>query len=204
MVKVLGRPGSGEVLWTGPLERLGAQAVSAIKITASSVETTPRIVSIPLLQLPAIIVLMNYYGNLIQDTEAIQSLLADVHRVAVLGIKTQQQADQPAFYVPSYLAGAGLDIVPVAAYYPEVTSILGRRVYRKLADVPGDIDLVDVFRRSQDIPPHVEDILAKRPRIVWFQSGIRNDASARQLAEAGLKVVQDRCLMVEYRQFKVA
>jgi hypothetical protein len=74
-------------------------------------------------------------------------------------------------------------------------------VYRKLADVPGDIDLVDVFRRSQDIPPHVEDIVAKRPRIVWFQSGIRNDESAKQLAEAGIKVVQDRCLMVEYRRF---
>jgi predicted CoA-binding protein len=59
--------------------------------------------------------------------------------------------------------------------------------------------MVNVFRRSQDIPPHVEDIIAKRPRSVWFQSGIRNDRAAEQLARAGIKVVQDRCLMVEHR-----
>src|SRR5881397_235115 len=134
---------------------------------------------------------MDYYANLIGNTEGIQALLADVRRVAVLGIKTEQQSDQPAFYVPNYLAGAGLDIIPVPVYYPAVTSILGRPVYRRLADVPGDLDVVYVFRRSQDIPPHVEDILAKRPRIVWFQSGIRNDEAAKQLAEAGIKVVQD-------------
>lgn len=143
---------------------------------------------------------MDYYENLIEDTDKIRALLGDVRRVAVLGIKTEQQADQPAFYVPSYLATAGLEIVPVPVYYPEVTVILGRPVYRKLADIPGEIDLVDVFRRSQDIPPHIEDILAKKPQIVWFQSGIRNEAAAQQLAEAGIKVVQDRCLMVEYRR----
>jgi predicted CoA-binding protein len=66
-------------------------------------------------------------------------------------------------------------------------------------DVPGAIDLVDVFRRSEDIPQHVEDILAKQPKAVWFQSGIRNDAVAETLAQAGIQVVQSRCLMVDYR-----
>ena len=80
-----------------------------------------------------------------------------------------------------------------------MTEILGQKVYRKVADVPGPIDMVNVFRRSEDIPPHVEDILAARPRSVWFQSGIRNDAAAERLARAGIKVVQDRCLMVEHR-----
>ena len=98
-----------------------------------------------------------------------------------------------------YLANAGLEVVPVPVYYPEVTEILGRKVYRKLADVPGSIDMVNVFRRSEDIPPHVEDILAAKPKSVWFQSGIRHDGAAERLARAGIKVVQDLCLMVEHR-----
>jgi predicted CoA-binding protein len=68
-----------------------------------------------------------------------------------------------------------------------------------LVDIPGEIDLVDVFRRAEDIGAHVEDILAKQPRAVWFQSGIRHDEIAERLARAGIKVVQDRCLMVEHR-----
>jgi hypothetical protein len=75
--------------------------------------------------------------------------------------------------------------------------LFGSPAYRSLASIPGDIDLVDVFRRPQSIPPHVDDILAKRPRAVWFQSGIRNDEVAERLAREGICVVQDRCLMVE-------
>ena len=137
--------------------------------------------------------------NLVETQEGIDALLKDTRRVAVLGIKTEAQADQAAFYVANYLAGAGLDVVPVPVYYPDVTSILGKAVYRRLADVPGDIDLVDVFRRPGDIDAHVDDILAKKPRAVWFQLGIRNDAAAEKLARAGIKVVQDRCLMVDHR-----
>jgi len=94
----------------------------------------------------------------------------------------------------------GLDVVPVPVYYPEVTQILEQPVYRKLVDIPGEIDLVDVFRRPQDIAAHVDDILAKRPAAVWFQQGIRNEEAAERLARAGIKVVQDRCLMVEHRR----
>ena len=110
------------------------------------------------------------------------------------------QADQPAFYVPSYLLRAGFEIVPVPVYYPEVTMILGTKVYRRLSEIPDEIDLVDVFRRSHDIGAHLSDILAKKPKAVWFQSGIRNDSVAEELAKAGIKVVQDRCLMVEHRR----
>src|SRR5919197_53519 len=139
--------------------------------------------------------------NLVETGQAIRELLGATRRVAVLGMKTEAQSYQPAFYVPRYLVSAGLEVVPVPVYYPEVTHILGLRVYRKLSDVPGEVDMVDVFRRAQDIPPHLEDILAKRPRSVWFQSGIRNAAAAERLARAGIKVVQDRCLMVEHRSF---
>jgi hypothetical protein len=102
--------------------------------------------------------------------------------------------------VPAYLARAGFEVIPVPVYYPEVTEILGRRVYRRLNDIPEAIDLVNVFRRSHDINGHILDILAKKPQAVWFQSGIRNDDAAEKLAEAGIKVVQDRCLMVEHRR----
>jgi predicted CoA-binding protein len=139
--------------------------------------------------------------HLIRSAEGIDALLARVRRIAVLGIKTEAQSDQPAFYVAEYLIQAGLDVVPVPVYYPDVTTILGRPVFRRLADVPGDVDLVDVFRRSKDLAAHLEDILAKRPRAVWLQLGIANDAFAERLAGEGIDVVQDRCLMVEHRRF---
>ena len=145
---------------------------------------------------------MSWKENLLDSDEEIKELLTATRRIAVLGIKTERQAGQPAFYVPSYLASAGFDIIPVPVYYPDVTEILGQKVFRKLADIPGDVDLVNVFRRSEDIPPHLEDILAKNPRAVWFQSGIRNDQAAQKLAMAGIKVVQDRCLMVDHRWMK--
>jgi uncharacterized protein len=144
---------------------------------------------------------MNWQENIIDDDQGIKTLLGETRRIAVLGIKTEAQSFQPAFYVPQYMAHRGFEIIPVPVYYPEATEILGQKVYRKLADVPGEIDLVNVFRRSVDVPPHVEDILAKKPKAVWLQSGIRHDAAARQLAENGIKVVQDRCLMVEHRTF---
>ncbi len=138
--------------------------------------------------------------NLISSDDGIRALLARTRRVAVLGIKTEAQAGQPAYDVPAYLARAGLEIVPVPVYYPEAKEILGRKVYRKVADVPGEVDIVDVFRRPSDVPGHVDDIVRKKPRAVWMQAGIRNDAAAEALAKAGILVVQDRCLMVEWRR----
>ncbi len=137
--------------------------------------------------------------NLVDDDAGIRAILEECRRVAVLGIKTEEQAYQPAFYVPQYLASAGFEVIPVPVYYPNVREILGQKVYRKLVDVPGEIDLVDVFRRSQDVAGHLGDLLAKKPKAVWLQSGIRNDAVAEALAREGIRVVQDRCLMVEHR-----
>jgi predicted CoA-binding protein len=141
----------------------------------------------------------NWQENLIDSSAEIRELVLGSRRIAVLGIKTERQGNQPAFYVPKYLNDAGLEVIPVPVYYPEATEILGKKVYRRLLDIPGEVDLVDVFRRSQDIDGHVTDILAKKPKAVWFQSGIRNDRAAESLAKAAIKVVQDRCLMVEHR-----
>jgi uncharacterized protein len=134
----------------------------------------------------------------IESDEGIREVVKRSRRIAVLGIKTEEQAGQPAFDVAQYLVDAGLEVVPVPVYYPEAKAILGRPVYRRLQDIPGDIDLVDVFRRPADLEKHLEDMLAKRPKAVWFQLGIRNDAVADKLAAAGIDVVQDRCLLVEH------
>lgn len=136
--------------------------------------------------------------HLLESDNAIQDLLQTSRRIAVLGMKIEPS--RPARYVPAYAMSAGYEIVPVPVYYPDVTEILGQQVYRKVADVPGEVDIVNVFRRPSDIPPHVDDIIAKKPRAVWFQMGIRNDAAAEKLAKAGIDVVQDRCLMVELRR----
>jgi predicted CoA-binding protein len=142
---------------------------------------------------------MDWKDHLIEDRAQIRRLIMNTHRIAVLGIKTEAQAAQPSVYVPQYLLRAGFEIIPVPVYYPEITEIFGTPVYRRLVDVPGEIDLVDVFRRPHDIESHMDDILSKKPKAVWFQSGIRNDSAAETLARAGIQVVQDRCLMVEHR-----
>jgi uncharacterized protein len=133
--------------------------------------------------------------HLREDDESIDRLLAETRRIAVLGIKIESA--QPAFYVPEYAQQAGYEIVPVPVYYPDAREILGEKVYRSVAEIPGAVDMVNVFRRPRDIPAHLEDILAKRPKSVWFQLGIRNDEAAERLARAGIDVVQDRCLLVE-------
>jgi predicted CoA-binding protein len=139
--------------------------------------------------------------NLLEDDARIGELVRSSRRVAVLGAKTEKHADQAAFYVPRFLVERGVDVVPVPVYYPEVTEILGRKVYRKVSEVPGTLDIVDVFRKPSDVPGHLEDLLGKKPRAVWLQLGIRNDAAAEALARAGIQVVQDRCLMVEWRRY---
>jgi uncharacterized protein len=140
----------------------------------------------------------NWRAHLLEAPGQIKQLLENTRRIAVLGIKPDPQ--QPAYYVPEHAQQAGYEIVPVPVYYKDLTEMHGHKVYRKLIDIPGDIDMVNVFRRPVDIPPHVDDIIAKKPKSVWFQLGIRNDEAAERLARAGIDVVQDHCLLVELRR----
>jgi hypothetical protein len=135
--------------------------------------------------------------HLVDDDAGIGRVIADARRIAVLGIKTDPA--QAAYYVPAFAQRAGRTIVPVPVYYPDATEILGEPVYRSVSAIPGDVDMVDVFRRPKDVLQHVDDIIAKKPKSVWLQLGIRNDEAAERLARAGIDVVQDRCLMVEMR-----
>lgn len=140
-------------------------------------------------------------ARLLEDEADIATLVNGLKRVAVLGIKTEAHRGQPAFYVAEYVQRAGIEVVPVPVYYPDVTEILGQPVYRTIAAIPGELDLVDVFRRPQDIDQHLEDLIAKHPRAVWFQLGIRNELAAERLLAAGIDVVQDRCLLVDHRRY---
>ena len=140
-------------------------------------------------------------ARVIEDEASVSALVKSLKRVAVLGMKPESRGGEAGFYVPEYLKEEGLEIIPVPTYYPDVTSILGLPVVRKLTDVPGPVDLVDVFRKPNDIPAHVPDLIALKPRAVWFQLGIRNAEAAAQLVAAGIDVVQNRCLLVDHRRY---
>ena len=134
---------------------------------------------------------------IVDDPKSISEILKATKRIAVLGI--QLEPERPAHYVPKYVLERGYEIIPVPVYYPEVTEILGQKVYRTVADVPPPVDMVNVFRRPKDLMAHFDDILAAKPKYVWLQQGIRDDAFAEKLSAAGITVVQDRCLLLELR-----
>lgn len=137
---------------------------------------------------------------LLETSREIDELLSRVRRIAVLGMKPASRASEPAFYVPAFARARGFEIVPVPVRYPDEREILGDRAYPTLRDVPGEIDLVNVFRRPADVPAHLPELLEKRPKAVWMQLGIRHDETAAALVAAGIDVVMDRCLLVELRR----
>lgn len=143
---------------------------------------------------------MSYEKLIVEDPALIGEIAATARRVVVLGIKPESLEDQPAHYVPKYLHDHGVEIIPVPVYYPDVKEILGLPVVRALDEVGPPIDVVCVFRRSDDVAEHVQDLIELAPQTVWMQSGIRNASAARALAAAGIQVVQDACMMVEHRR----
>jgi hypothetical protein len=138
-------------------------------------------------------------ANLVDDDASLRRILREARTVAVLGAKAQPS--EPAHYVPAYLAREGYRVLPVN---PTLAGrrILGQAVVSTLADLPGPVDVIDVFRRPEYLPGHATEVLALawRPAVVWFQLGIRHDGAAERLARAGIRVVQDRCMMPEHRR----
>ena len=137
--------------------------------------------------------------NLVGDDAGLTRNFREARTVAVLGAKAQPS--EPAHYVPAYLAREGYRVLPVNPTLAG-TQILGEPVVPTLADLAGPVDVIDVFRRPEYLPGHAAEILKLpwRPAVVWFQLGIRNDAAAERLARAGIRVVQDRCMMPEHRR----
>ncbi len=127
--------------------------------------------------------------------DELRELLAGMRTVAVVGIKAGDRDD--AFRVPRYMQAHGYRIIPVN---PKLDRVLGELAVPSVAEIREPVDLVNLFRDSRHVPGHVDEILALStlPRTVWMQLGIRHDAQARRLAQAGVAVVQDRCLMVEH------
>jgi predicted CoA-binding protein len=127
------------------------------------------------------------------DDTTIRTLLERVRRIAVVGLSPKAYRD--SHRVARYLLEHGYDVVPV---YPREEEILGQRVYRRVQDVPGPVDLVDVFRRSESLPAVIDDVLAAAAGGLWLQLGCIDEAGARRARDAGLTAVMDRCLMVEH------
>lgn len=129
------------------------------------------------------------------DDAELGELLRSIRSIAVVGIKSGD-ADE-AFRVPRYLQEHGYRIVPVS---PKLETVLGEQAYAALAELPRGVDLVNLFRAPAHLPGHVDEILAlpRRPRAVWMQLGIAHPESAARLRDAGMAVVEDRCIMVEH------
>ena len=128
----------------------------------------------------------------------VEAILRGSRTIAVLGARNRQSA--AGHYVPAYLHAHGYRVFPVNPGSVGQTW-WGEPVRATLAEIPTAVDLVDVFRRAEAIPSHVEDILAMRPlpRVVWFQLGIVNDDAARLLEARGIQVVQNRCTLADHR-----
>lgn len=129
------------------------------------------------------------------STEEIAQIVKNAKTIAVVGISSNP--DKASYRVAHYLQGVGFEIIPVN---PTLTEWNGLRAYANLKDVPGTIDIVDIFRRPEDVPPVIDDAIAKNAKTVWMQLGIVNNAAADKARAAGLKVVMDRCLLVEHQK----
>lgn len=129
------------------------------------------------------------------DTHTLHRVLRDSHTIAVVGLSAEPE--RPSYRVAKYLQDHGYKIVPVNPNYAE---ILGEKSYPDLASIPFAVDMVDVFRKSQDCVPVAQQAVAIGARVLWLQLGVIND-EARQIAQAaGLTVVMDRCTKIEHAQ----
>ncbi len=130
--------------------------------------------------------------------DQVKQILLDTKTIAVVGISSRPE--RPAHDVPKYLQAHGYRIIPVN---PNATEILGEKVYSELGAIPKEIpiDMVQIFLRSEDVPSVVQAAIQIGAKVVWMQEGVRNDAAAKHAEEAGLKVVQDRCMRAAHRFF---
>jgi hypothetical protein len=127
------------------------------------------------------------------DEAALRALLADARRIAVVGLSPKPHRDSNR--IARYLLERGYVVIPV---YPREEQILDQKVYRRVQDIPGGVDIVDVFRRSEEIAGVVDDALAARAPALWCQLDCIDEEAAERAAKAGMLVVMDRCIMVDH------
>ena len=120
----------------------------------------------------------------------------DLKNIAVVGMSKNEE--KPAHFVPKYLIEHGYNVIPVN---PTITEVLGRKSYPSIADMPEDVDVVDIFRRSEDAPVVVMDAMKKKGiKVIWMQEGIYNEEAERKAKENGMDVVYNRCMMAEHKR----
>lgn len=129
--------------------------------------------------------------------EEIKDTLRNVKKVAVIGISPKEE--RPSYIVASYLKSKGYRIIPVR---PDGEEILGEKVYHSLSEIPKEIgvDVVDIFRRSEDVPPIVEEAIQRGVKVVWMQEGVIHKEAGEEAEKAGLKVIMDRCMKKEHQR----
>jgi predicted CoA-binding protein len=127
------------------------------------------------------------------DINALRRILRENRTIAVVGLSADWF--RPSYFAAKYMLEHGYRVIPVNPRYKE---ILGERCYPSLRDVPEKIDLVDVFRKAQDVPPIAEDAIAIGARVLWQQLGVKNEAAAAKARAAGLEAVMDRCVKIEH------
>jgi predicted CoA-binding protein len=135
--------------------------------------------------------------------EEIRSVLKSCRTVAVVGLS--RNPDKDSYRVAHYLQSVGYRIIPVNPFSDE---ILGEKCYKSLRDIPETIEVVDIFRPAEDVPPIVEEAIELKnklgtPKVIWMQLGIVNEEAARQARKAGFTVVMNRCMMVEHRRLSM-
>ena len=129
------------------------------------------------------------------DGDSITEILRESKTIAVVGLSSNPM--RPSFGVTEYMQGAGYRIIPVN---PNEREVLGERSYARLEDVPEKIDIVNVFRRAEEVLPVVESAIRIGAKVVWMQSGVENEEAAEKARAAGLLVVEDACILVEHRK----
>jgi uncharacterized protein len=142
-------------------------------------------------------------GVVVQTEERLAEIVRSLRTVAVIGIKDVSEPDVPAYAIPALLRDRGIRVLGVN---PRVREFEGQPVVPDIASVPERVDVVDIFRRSENVPAHAEEILAlppeRRPAVVWMQTGIRSEEAARLLTGAGIDVVMNRCLGVYAARYR--
>jgi uncharacterized protein len=127
--------------------------------------------------------------------QEIKDILSKYKTVAVIGMSKNPEKD--AYRIPEYLKNKGYVVIPVN---PSANEILGEKAYAKLGDIPEDVDIVDVFRPSEDVPNYVVEVIRKKPKVFWLQLGIQNEDAEEKVSAAGIKVVFDRCMMADHKK----
>jgi predicted CoA-binding protein len=129
----------------------------------------------------------------LDDINTLRRILRESHTIAVVGLSADWF--RPSYFAAKYMQEHGYRIIPVNPRYPQ---ILGEKCYRSLREVPETIDIVDVFRKTQDVPPIAEDAIAVGAKVLWQQLGVRNEAAAARVRAAGMEAVMDRCVKIEH------